>query len=98
MGRKSKKQLAEEKGLKDIYESLMNKINGVLDTYGEIKDVFHVVKELYNDEEVMALVNKIKDGNNDARMYILLSAAILQVIKAEMQDNDGIFDYNPPAE
>jgi len=98
MGRKSKKQLAEEKSLKSIYESIMNKINGVIEGYGQIMDIAHVVKELYSNEEVMDLVNKIKDGNNDARMYILLSAAILQVIKAEMSDGDGVFDYIPPAE
>ena len=98
MGRKSKKQLAEEKGIKDAITAIVNKINGVMETYGHIKDVIHVVRELTGDEELMGLIGKIKSGNNDARMYVLLTAAILRVLKNEMADGDGVFDYTPPGD
>ena len=96
MGRKSKAALAEEKGIKDAITSIINKVNGVMETYGQIKDTIHVVQGLYRDEELMALVGRIKDGEKDPKMYILLAAAILRVLKEELENNDGVFDYVPP--
>ena len=91
MGRKSRAALAEEKGIKDVITSIVNKVNGIMDTYGQIKDTIHVVQELYGDEELMGLVGRIKDGEKDPKMYILLAAAILRVLKQEIEDNDGVF-------
>jgi hypothetical protein len=98
MGRKSRAALAEEKSIKDTLASIIDKVNTVMDNYGKIKDTLHVVIELYKDEELMSLIEKLKSGNKDPQMYILLAAAILKVLKQEMQDDDGVFDYTPPAE
>ena len=95
MGRKSKAQVAEEKGIQDAISSLVNKINGIMEGYGEIKDVIHVVTELVKDEELMNLAKKIAGGDKDPQMFVLLASAILAGLKKEMEDNDGIFDYKP---
>jgi len=92
--KKTKKEIiAEEKFIKETFTSLMNKINSLIEGYGKIKNILHVVNRLRKDPEVSKLITKITD-NTDPQMFILLAAAILRVLKEVMEDGDGIFDYN----
>lgn len=86
-----------DRGVVDIYNQFVEKINEFLSQFGKVKDVFHLVKELASDEEVVDLAKKIATCK-DKELYVLLAAAILRVVKNEMEDEDGVMDYDKKEE
>lgn len=90
---KAKARSINDRGMVDFYESFVEKVNGILEQYGAVKDVFHLVKELAADEEVVTLAKKVASCK-DKELYVLLAAAVLKVVKNEMEDGDGIMDYD----
>ena len=92
-GRAAKGRSINDRGIVDFYNSFVEKVTGLISQYGAVKDIFHLVQELAADEEVVTLAKKIASCN-DKEMYVLLAAAILRVVKEEMEDGDGILDYD----